>query len=518
MTIYREYKKNLEKQSSLTQSLQIFIKKENGGMKVRELTCDVAVVAAGPSGLAAALTAAENNLKVIVLEKANTAGGSANMAMGPLGINTRQQKKDLVNISVEKAFNMFMEYTHWRVDAQLVKKYFDKSADTIEWLEDMGVEFFRAAKYFPGSEATWHIVMPDQGKPGPRSAATMIKRMMARAEELDIDILLETPVREVIMENGVAKGVIAENSNGDQVRVQARAVVIATGGFGNNPDMMKEISDIEYGKNYFGIRVPGLMGEGIRMAWAAGAGRSDINVEINLGIFGEDDFNIKTAMYQPNLMVNLQGERFFNEKYIENGTFAGNACRIQKESTGIMIIDERIKKMYSRKGIDYMSLVFSMPNIDGDKFTESMKEALERGSQSLFMADTLEELAEMCGIDVDTFMDTVDEYNEMCDTSDTLFGKPQEYMRPIEKGPFYAAKFRPGGYGTLGGIKVNHKMEVLTDDWEVIPGLFAAGTDTCTIYGDSYMFLLPGNTMGYALNSGRIAGDTIAVYLEENEE
>lgn len=479
-----------------------------------EYTCDAAVVAAGPSGLAAAIAAAENGCKVIVLEKSNTAGGSANMAMGPFAVNSQQQKRDLATLSVDKAFEMFMEYTHWRVDAQLVKKYFEKSADTIAWLEDMGVEFYKASKYFPGSEATWHIVNPEQGPPGPRAAATMIKRMMERALELGVEILLETPASEILMEDGKAAGVKGRTAAGEEVVVHAPAVVIATGGFGNNPEMMKEVSDIEYGKNYFGIRVPGLMGDGIRMAWAAGAGKSDINVEINLGIFGEDDFNIKSGMYQPNLMVNLLGERFFNEKYMENGTYAGNACKTQKECTGVMVIDERIKRLYAKQGVDYMSLVFSKEKIDGDAFTAGMQAAMERGSQSLFMADTLEELAGLCGIETDTFLETVEEYNEMCETGDERFGKPREYMRPIEKAPFYAAKFRPGGYGTLGGIKVNHKLEVLKENWDVIPGLYAAGTDTCTIYGDSYMFLLPGNTMGYALNSGRMAGENLAEYLE----
>ncbi len=480
-----------------------------------EYTCDLAVVAAGPSGLAAAITAAENDLNVIVLEKSNVAGGSANMGMGPLGIDTDVQKKELSSITVEKAFNMFMEYTHWRVDAMLVRKYFEKSADTIAWLQDMGVQFYKAAKYFPESEATWHIVQPEEGRPGPRAAGTMIKRMMERAAGLGIEILTETPAKEILMENGSAKGVKAVSASGEEVLVHSKAVAIATGGFGNNPDMMKEVSDIEYGRNYFGIRVQGLMGEGIQMAWAAGAGKSDINVEINLAIFGEDDFNIKTCFYQPNLLVNRNGERFFNEGKIQNGTFAGNACKAQPESYGLMVIDDRIKNLYAKKGVDFMSLVFTKDKVDKEAFETGMKEARERGSESLFVADSLEELADLTGVDKDTFLETVESYNEMCDSYDSLFFKEPQYMRPIKKAPFYAAKMRPGGYGTLGGIKVNHKMEVLTLDDHIIPGLYASGTDTCAIYGDSYMFLLPGNTMGYALNSGRIAGESAAEYLEQ---
>ena len=91
-------------------------------------------------------------------------------------------------------------------------------------------------------------------------------------------------------------------------------------------------------------------------------------------------------------------------------------------------------------------------------------------------------------------------------------------MKPIEKAPFYAGKFRPGAYGTLGGIKINEFAQVLDNDWNKVPGLFAAGTDTCTIYGDSYMFLLPGNTMGYCVNTGRFAGDSASDYVNELED
>ena len=101
---------------------------------MREFEADVAVIGGGAAGLAAAITAAENGAKVIVLEKANTTGGCANMAMGLLGVETKLQKEKLVDITRERAFEKFMDYTHWRSNAKLVKKYIDQSAETIEWL------------------------------------------------------------------------------------------------------------------------------------------------------------------------------------------------------------------------------------------------------------------------------------------------------------------------------------------------------------------------------------------------
>ncbi|BCZ44989.1 fumarate reductase [Clostridium gelidum] len=479
---------------------------------MKEITCDVVVVAAGPAGLAAAISAAENDMSVIVFEKSMNTGGAANMGMGPLGLGTSVQRKELATVDKNKAFDMFMNYTHWRVDATLVRKYFDKSADTIDWLQDMGVEFYKASKYFPGSEPTWHIVKPESGMPGPRAAATMIKRMTERAVELGVQFYFETPGKELIKTDGKITGVIGETKDGEEIKANCKSAIIATGGFGDNAEMIKKYTGYECGKDYFGFRIPGLVGDGIKMAWNAGAGKSDVSIEMTSSLPGENiTTSIHAAFNQPNLLVNLQGERFFNEEHFENSTYAGNAINIQKDRCAFMIIDESIKRQYLKRGVDVVSMVLNQETIDG--FDEHMETAISQGNPYLFVADTIEELAKKTGIDCDTLLDTIDDYNDACEARDEAFGKKAEYMRQIRKGKFYAAKFFPGAYGSLGGIKINHKTEVVTQDFEVIEGLYAAGTDTCTIYGDSYMFLLPGNTMGYALNSGRMAGENASDYV-----
>jgi fumarate reductase flavoprotein subunit len=111
-------------------------------------------------------------------------------------------------------------------------------------------------------------------------------------------------------------------------------------------------------------------------------------------------------------------------------------------------------------------------------------------------------------------VETVENYNDYCDAVDEEFFKEKRYLRPLIKAPYYAAKIRPGGYGTVGGIRINENCNVCGEDFEPLPGLYAAGADSCNIYDDSYMFLLPGNSMGYAVNSGRIAGRSAAEYLE----
>jgi fumarate reductase flavoprotein subunit len=97
---------------------------------------------------------------------------------------------------------------------------------------------------------------------------------------------------------------------------------------------------------------------------------------------------------------------------------------------------------------------------------------------------------------------------------DALFNKNPKYLRPIKQPKFYAGRIFPSAYGSLGGIRINYKMEVLGKDYKVIPGLYAAGTDANNLYGDTYIFALAGNTMGFAVNSGRMAGENAAEYLK----
>lgn len=483
---------------------------------MRQHLTDVAIVAAGPAGLAAAISAAERGAAVIVCEKANTTGGTGNMGMGPLGIETRLQRQRMVGLTVEEAFKHFMNHTHWRVDARLVKAYFEKSADTIRWLEEMGVEFLDAARYFPASEQTWHIVKPASGPPGPRAASIMFKLMTERAEELGVQILLETRVKNILMENGRAMGIVAEDKSGEAVQINAKAVIVATGGFGNNPKMIKENLGYEVGTDLFPFMIPGIDGDGVRMAWDAGAGKSEMNMEIIFGIPGVQDTEITDMPFrQPSsLFVNLSGIRFMNEELTEHTTYTGNAVAIQPKRCAFSIIDSAAVKYFQKNGLELQSMVH--PNINLKNFEEAIQKLVDEGNPNLFIAASLDELAEKTGIDAAALKETVAEYNRGCEKREDFFYKKNRYLRPLQGPKFYAGRFFPGGYGSLGGIKINYKTEVLTEAAKVIHGLYAAGTDACSIYGDSYVFTLPGNTMGFALNSGRMAGENAAAYIAKN--
>lgn len=482
---------------------------------MKKLETDVVVVAGGPAGLAAAVAVGESGLKATILEKSNTTGGAANMGMGPLGIGTDIQKRDFNDITVEEALHKHMEYTHYRVDEDLVQTYFNKSADTIAWLEDMGVEFAGAFRYFRESEATWHIVKPENGVIGPRAAGAMAKALTKRAKELGAEILLETPATDLIVEDGKVCGAKATNAQGEEIEVRGKAVIVCTGGFGNNKQMIKEEFGLNLAEDYFPFMIPGITGDGLRMMWKAGADKWGENIETIYQV--PDNLNwflIDAVLRQPNLLINQHGDRFMDEGSMGNTTYTGNAIWMQPGHYAYCIMDGAILNRYKKNGPDIFDIVH--PAEAFLAFEGEAKRAVEQNYPGYIEAETLSELAEKLGIDEAKLQDTIDEYNDYCDCGvDEQFHKQQKYLHPITgKGKYMVGKFYLGAYGTVGGVRINKYGEVLDKAQNPVPGLYSAGSDANTIYGDSYNFTLPGNSMGFAVNSGRMAGERVSDVLK----
>lgn len=492
---------------------------------MKKMEADVIVVAAGLSGLAAGIAAAEEGMKVVMLEKSKVTGGAASMGVGPLAIGTRHQAAVGYNLTPDEAFLKHMHWSHWMVDARLVYDYYRKSADTIEWLEGMGVEFIyrnttlytpTRMRAFAEPERTCHAVKPaDGGRIGPRVAARMTKAMTERANQLGIEILLETPGKKLLTEDGRVVGVQGTCPDGEELEIRAGAVIIATGGFGDNPDMIREFTGLTWGKDLFSFRIPGNVGDGIKMAWEAGAARSDIRMDLMYQIPDNlNHFNLEGAFRQPVLWVNKLGERFMPEDCIANTCTTGNAIVRQPGHTCFTIMDAATLKHYKKHGID----IFGIQGVDVfDHFDEEAEEAIEMGYPYFVKADSIEELCEKTGIDYKGLQETLELYNADCDNGyDSVFCKDRKFMRPVRKAPFYSLQSFPGAYGSFGGIKVNHKLEAVNEDGYPVRGLYAVGTDACDIYGDTYPFILGGNTMAFCLNSGRMAAEYAAEYVRGN--
>lgn len=496
---------------------------------MKQLETDIVVIAAGTAGLPAAVTAAEHGARVIAFEKRGFTGGTGNRANMILGVQSRLQREKGINLTVEEAYKIHMEWTHWRVDARLVSAFYRKSGSTIDWLQDMGVEFadFRQMSSMPGAAPrpiTTHVVKGIP--PGPKQigqAAAAMKILTRRAKELGVQFYLKTPVKKILKRGGRIVGVIAQDDTGQEIRVKAKAVIVATGGFSDNNEMMKEYTGYEQGKDMYSFKTLGVKGDGIRMAWAVGAGKS----EMHMGLMhhlpppaaGPGGTSSEFSAFQKptNIMVNFLGERFVSEDLGGSHAVVGNSISIQPGRGAFMIFDGATEKYYEEHkeerfgGPGSQYVTFKHEDLD-----DNIREIQAKGYKYLYMADTLEDLCAQTGINLGGLLRTIDEYNQACALGrDDVFFKNPQYLRPFnkEQPKFYAGRFFCGAYNTVGGIKINYKTEVLTEDSQVIPGLYAAGADANAIYGHTYVSLA-GNYMGFAINTGRIAGENAVEYIK----
>jgi fumarate reductase flavoprotein subunit len=474
---------------------------------MRRIETDVVVIGGGASGLSAAVAAAEHGARVVVFEKQDAVGaGMVKGGNGPFAVDSRMQQERQFAFTRQDAFQYLMDYTHWTVDARLVSDYINRSASTVEWLEKLGVKFNDVVAYFIGAHYTWHY--KDSQSPAITDA------LSTEAKRLGATFVVESPVKKILKERDWAVGVVAENKQGEEIHVIAKAVIVATGGFAGNAEWIKKYTGYEKGNNLFSFGGPELAGDGIRMAWEAGAGASEMMMQTYISLpdpfFGPGGTAWELGSFrQPNLMVNLDGERFMNEEVMRNAAHAGNAVHRQKQSCGIMIFDEAINRYYEENNWD---ILLSKVSVTRSKdLPGAIQKARSQGYKHLFLVNSMDELAAQAGIDREGLRRTIEEYNRVCTTGqDEVFHKQARLLRPVKTPRFYAARFYLGGYGSLGGIKVNYRMEAVSEQGDPISGLYAVGRDANSIYGGTYVFAISGNDTAFDFNSGRIAGENAA--------
>jgi fumarate reductase flavoprotein subunit len=481
---------------------------------------DVVVIGSGSTGLVAALTAAEGKAKVILLEKMQSMGGVSNFAEGMFGAESDMQRQQYVTYSRDDAFKTIMEYSHWRANPRVVRAFVDETASTIAWLQKQGVEFVEVTTNMPGGPLVWHILKGPERERG----SLMIKTLASRAKEKGIDFWLRTPAKKLIKEARPGKGqsgvtgVIVEK-DGEELRINAKAIIIATGGYANNKEWIKKYSGFDLGMNLTPVGNVDKMGDGIRMAWEIGAAEEGMGVlqllrggpvmGAGLSFIGP----LESASNQATLRVSQDGERYCDESIIGNFAFDGNAMAKQKGKPVFTIFDEALVLHWKEKGTDLGTGRIYPPGSRLD-IGEGLKEALETKAQDVYAADSVEELAGKIGLSPTVLKATVEEYNGFCKKGhDDLFDKDPKYLQPLKGPKFYALKSNLVFLGTLGGIKINHKMEVVDKKENPIPGLYAGGMDAGGIYGDSYDVKTCGGTLAFGVNSGRIAAKNALKYI-----
>ena len=493
---------------------------------MEKLKTDVAVIGTGGAGIAAALTAAESGASVIVFEKKKLGGGISKMGMGIFGVESRRQRELNVPFKRDDAFNLFMELTKWRADPYVVRAYIDKSGPTIDWLEKMGVEFeLCAATTFPGAvPLTGHLVKApnfDKGFMGvpPGWLGHMVKIMQDNAVEKGVEIRRETAVKKILKQGERVTGLVAETKSGDTIEVEAKAVVIASGGYLNDKEFYKEhAGGFEMGQDFV-VRLPvqnvGQTAEGIRMAWEVGADSDGIYPQINIMIplITSLELDLFVAAGLPHLWINQRGERFLNEAQ-GDPTYVTNAIYRQKDRCFYAIFDASTRKYMEEEGMaPVLSYGYPFPN--PSDIDASVNRAIKNGEDKVYAADSLADLAKMMGVNPDALQKTVDEYNKSCDKGrDDILLKDPQYLRPVKEPRFYAFKGTSGGHATFGGIKINGRAEVVDKEGEVIPGLYAAGdcANGASTHHPSLRYILWGGAIGFAVNIGRVAGESASKY------
>jgi fumarate reductase flavoprotein subunit len=404
-----------------------------------------------------------------------------------------------------------MEFSHWRANPRLVRAFVDQSGSTISWLQEKGVEFTDATINMPDAPRTYHVVK-GQG-------AAVVKALATSAKELGVDLRLATPVKKILKQGDRITGVVVEEDEGD-IQVASKVVVIASGGYANNKEWIKKYSGFDLEVNVIPVGNVNKMGDGIRMAWEVGAAEEGMGLLelFRVGPIGPDHpmkNQIEFAANQPDLWINSKGERFCDEGIAFYDTSVGNANARYKEGYTYSIFDDSIIQRLLEKGIDRGIAMENPPGTRPVDFHKELNIALEKGTTEVFVADSIKALAEKIGVDPAVLKATIDEYNGFCEKGhDDLFAKDPKYLRPLKGPKFYAVKARTIFLGTLGGIKINHKTEVVDKKEKVIPGLYAVGFDAGGMWGDSYSIRnSSGAAAGFAVNSGRIAGKSALKYI-----
>jgi fumarate reductase flavoprotein subunit len=477
---------------------------------------DVAIIGSGATGLAAAVTLAEGGAKVVVFEKQRSLGGTANFLHGTFAVESGMQRERFIDHTRDQAFKDIMDYSHWIANPRLVRAIVNESGATIAWLQERGVVFTDATINMPDAPRTYHAV---KGK-----GEAIVKALVTAAKGKGANILPGTPVTGLLTQGGRISGVVADD-NGESVEVAANAVVIATGGFANNKEWIKKYSGFELGVDLIPVGNTGKMGDGIRMAWEVGAAEEGIaTLELfRVAPIGPEFAtwnDIEIAGAQPDLWVTNRGERFCDETVGFWDTLVGNVnAKYAKHGYTWNLMDDSILQQMVDNGITNNVGADFMPGYKPVKVFKEIQAAVDNGSTELCAAGSLEELAEKMGVDPAVLRATVDGYNDCCtEHYDELFAKDRRFLRPLVGPHYYAVKGRTVFLGTMGGVKINERMEVLDKKDMTIPGLYAGGFDAGGMYGDSYPIKTSsGLASAFAFNSGRIAAKSILRYLGEQE-
>lgn len=497
----------------------------DGEVKTETKDVDVVVIGAGGAGMTAAITAAQEGKTVLVLEKAEIVGGNTSRATGGMNAakTTFQDNNEFDQASgIEKTLEKAAEYPELRELAgivavqfeeykanpvgyfdspelfmldtmvggknlnnpELVKTMVDNSADAIDWLASLNkaINLTDVSSFGGASVKRIHRPVTDEGKTIP-VGSYMIPLLEENCKDLGIEIITGITAKNLVVENNQVVGVKALSSNLD-LTVNAKAVVLATGGFAGNLEMVVEYKPELAG--FITTNAPTIQGDGIVMAKEAGAALVDMEqIQIHPTVHQETSSLITEGLRGDGaILVNQKGERFCDEVGTRDAVSAAEIA--QEGSYAYLIVDSKMVEKSAVIG-GYIKKGFTIGGGD------------------------VAELASAIGCDEATLQATLDKWNEnVAQGSDAEFGRTS-FVKALDTAPYYAIKVAPGVHHTMGGVMINTNTEVLNEAGEVIPGLFAAGEVTGGVHGANR---LGGNAVADIVVYGRIAGMNAANFAK----
>lgn len=465
-----------------------------------ELTADVVVVGGGGAGLASALRLAEGGKHVVLLEKASFLGGALSVSGGNQVVygSKLQVEAGVSDDSVASFVEDFQKNGANVNNVEILTLFAEHCGEMTDWLhENMHVEYDMEGGLHQLGEYSHNRELAYAG-----GGAGCAETLRSDVTEFGVEAYLNVRAEHLIMEDGKACGVTAVSSDGlTTYTVKAESVVLATGGYGNNDDLLTEElqSALYYGPNTS-------TGDGIIMAVEEADAmtanmefgkRYPNGVEVSEGLAKSTIAGNIVGWTMSAILVNAEGERVVNEK-ASNRTI----LETELEQTGSMLyllLDSETFNVWKTK-------------LAGAGITEAnIDDYLElNGSTTPVFAhgETLEEVAAVVGMDAETLVKTVETYNSYVKSgTDADFGRSADYMTmEIGEGPYYLIEQKPRFATTMGGVVINTNMQVLNTKGEVIPGLYAAGEMTGQVMGDDSP---SGANNAWALTSGKLVADSI---------
>ena len=458
------------------------VEEEEKEKTAREEDYDVVVVGGGGAGFAAAVTAKEEGADVILLEKLPQVGGNTLISGGEMSApgNELQEKE-----GIEDSKELFAEdVKEAGGDPELIDVLAEHATEDAYWLrDDIGVKWLDSLMFFGGHSVKRSLI------PEAHSGNELIKNYLKKCEELGIEVVTEADVKELLSKDDKIAGVRAETPDGD-LTINAKSVVLASGGFGANEEMTYE-NDKEIDEHVKSTNSPGATGDGIIMAEELGADTVDMD---QIQLYPICDVETGRILYVGDtrlvggaLLVNKEGNRFVEE--LGTRREISLAIKDQTDHVGYLLWDE--------KSNEETGTMASNP--------DEAEEQFEKGN--LVKADTIEELADHFEIDKDELLKTVETFNENSAKEEDPDFNLRMLGWTIDEAPYYMLKAAPAVHHTMGGLKINTDAQVLDKDGNWIDGLYAAGEVTGGIHGS--------NRLGSAAIAditvyGRIAGRNAA--------